>query len=242
MKTKIINYEPGSKGDFITNFLNGKISFEKNGQSSASAGTESRVYGQGLINSELDKYVDLLLNSSFKEKYISSHSIIYLTDDLLNKLSEKYNLYHICVDSNWQKQVNIDIIFKVFIKPLHQSLIEKSKKMYGEETASKLKYNIDLQIANTVKNITDQDRIDFVNFFIERNVFFNNKNPLIKQVNYNDLFAEPFDGIAYLMESNNKKFKSSFYKPILQKTFLPKTIDAFGHTFNIEDLGYRYYI
>jgi hypothetical protein len=242
MKTKIINYDPGSKGDFIVNFLNDKISFELLGQSSASAGSDTRTYGQSLLNSELGKYVDLLLQSDYQEEYISSHSIIYMNNEMLSRLYQKYDLYHIYVEEEWQQHVNIDIMFKVFTKPIHISLVEKSKKLFEKNVFEKLEYVIDFQLLQMSKDITNENRFEFINFYIKNNRFFNTKNTFVKSLNYSKIFTSTFSDLENLLSSSNKKFDKDLYIAALKKSFLPKTIDAFGKTFNIEELGYRYYI
>ncbi len=242
MKTKIINYEPGSKGDFIINFLNDKISFEKLGQSSASAGAETRVIGQSLPNDQLDKYVDILLEKDYEEPFISTHSLTDMTDSMLSRLSQKYELYHINIDDNWRVQANIDYIFKVLIREVHPSLVEKEKRLFDlEKDFGKIEYIIDLKYIAAKIPVNDQNRIKWM-MSISKEIPKINISSLINSLSYNDLFSEPFIAVRSLRDMIGKTFDEQLYRFVLKQSFLPKTIKVFNHTFNLEDMGYRYYI
>lgn len=243
MKTKIINYEPGAKGDFVINFLNDKLLFESLGQSSASAGSDTRVIAQGLPNDQLDQYVDILLDKDYEEHFISSHSLHLMSTNMLQRLKQKYDLYHILIDTEWKEQVNIDGAFKMLIKEAHPSLIEKYQsdlKFFNVDIDS-IKYNIDLKYIHMRIPISNESRIMYLKRLIKENRAAD-INPLIECLPYKEMFLEPFDSVKKLRESIDKKFDETFFKFSLKQSFLPKTIDAFGHTFNIEELGYRYYI
>lgn len=244
MKTKIINYRGGSKGDFIINFLNNKISFRTLGQSASSAGTDTRSFGQSLLDHQMHQYVDLMLKTNYKESFVSSHSLTKLSVDLLQSLSTKYDLYHIVVEQGWQRQVNIDFSFKALSKEIHPSLVarERNKKIMSEHDINNLKYNIDIFLPSRNLSMNDDNRIKVMLEMIE--LIHDDKNTcdLINHISYDSLFVEPFSDARELADSIGKKFDERFYKGLVKKSFLPKQVSAFGETFDVENLGYRYYI
>jgi hypothetical protein len=243
MRPKIINYIGGSKGDFIINFLNNKISFRSLGQSGSSAGTDTRSFGQSLPNDQLYRYVDVMIDTTYKEPFVSSHSLTNMSDDLLHTLLEKYDLYHIVVEPEWQKQVNIDFMFKVWSKKIHHSLIEKLKntKETDEDKLKEIEYNIDIVLFSKDLPLNDKNRL---NIMLEMNNLnhVRDVSRMINPICYSKLFVDPFVDVQILCETIGKRFNERFYRELLKKSFLPREITVFGHTFDVEKLGYRYYI
>ena len=250
-KKIILNFQPGSKGDLLINFLNGKINIDTDGRSMVpnesllSRDLEEKFIGNLIEEDYFEKTFVQLLNEH-PEKVIPSHIIKNLRKEYIELLCKNFVIFDIEIHSDFLLQAKIDLIFKNFIKPISKNL----KIYYANKAKNKswknIKYLIDVLLLSELDKITNKDRIEKIYSYIDHykkkiDRIEPNNIDFLTTINYNKLFLEPYSDVKMLCDFVGINFNIDIWKNAVQNSFLPEEIHCFETIFKPYELGYRRY-
>jgi hypothetical protein len=254
---KIIEYCPGAKGDFLTNWMAGKIELDELGRSNPTAHFFKQITAEsyGKIKSDFvqqesagQTIIDLFNSDANKHlPVVPGHATTFLPDDVKNFINLNYQVYKINCDQSVMQTVEIERIIKQECRPCRYSTsfrIDNTDSRYY-----KIQYWMDIWLLNNnieLSNQTRADRVDVLLNQVEKNIafspslqyFLSPENYSIENtihLQYCDLYLDfNLDNRLFLADTDILA-----YQQAVDKTWLPNDFRMFGGVWDLSKFGYR---
>ena len=239
----IIEYNGGSKGDFLTNFLCKTNNIVYNGLSQDTGNDTYFLKTIGLRDSPSTDE-DALIAQFYKHSNrtaLPCHRTDIFPDKLKKVIQQHRQTYKIVYSDKFLKTVQLEGFFKQCTRV---SVFEHVRSWIAPSLHQRLQhmeYWIDVELANLECDLTNENRIarleQLLSGYPSNTEYY--RNPLVVGIpgtiilNYQDLYID-FNLDNRLFAGYDKKL----FRQLVAKTWLPETIPAFGKTWVPKDYGY----
>jgi len=242
MTKYLLDYSCGQKGDFLSNFLNGKdLRIENNFNKSFPDDINLK-----LLSTLIEKNKNSILEETLSKDFLvcSGHNLDIIGSDILNQYDCK--IIKLITEEKYINTSFIECVIK------HNTALTNiaSTIRYGDGSAKenfklykKVKYHIDATLIIENIEITDANRrARILQMIKNREIRFSHKDNIYKTVwkvlNYSDVYVNSNFDLLYEI---CPKFDEKYFIECLEKTWLPDKIDLFGEMVDLRELGYRDY-
>jgi len=236
MKKFLLNYNPGSKGDFLTNFFNTKQFFSDN------LLNKSKVFGPSLHRS----FNNIEFENVIKKDFVMccGHRCHLFSYDIMKKYNCSF--IQLNVEEFYMKTVAVEYIFKTAFHKFSVFDFLKDQNNFYKENFTKFKkieYFIDIDLIKKELEINDFNRrieleykLNNLNDLIDEIKQHNNATPSYASViNYEQIYIKK--NYFFFFETF-KDFDENLFNNLLKKTWLPEKFNIFGKLWQPKDYGY----
>lgn len=236
----IIEYDGGTKGDFLTNFLCGTNYIGHNGLSNNDNNFLKTIGLRDSSQTSEDAIVQLFYKSA-DSIALPCHRTDIFTDKLKEFIQQHCQTYKIVYSDKFLKTVHIEELVKQCTRPTVFEDISSWISTSLHQQLQHMEYWIDVELANLKHDLTNQNRIARLEKRLKGNTFRAEyyRNPLVVGIpgtiilNYQDLYID-FNLDNALFAGHDK----TLFRQLTAKTWLPETVTAFGKTWVPRDYGY----
>lgn len=266
MERYLLDYNPGSKGDFLCNFLNNidiDNNLDKNNRSRNNYSFlkhEPTLWNENFDRIKYENDFRIFLEEYEYLKIFPCHMAWNIPLDIL----EKYNIkiIHLYVEEYYRKSS----LLESYIKNLFVEINPKKRKKID---TNKIEYNFDIILLDNDLEINNKNRVymsDLLftgirnnnldeifkeyrvfNYFFDKPSFFkqhdiikenidNNHNKKSSYVTYSDLWIKK--DFSHLQEILEFDFNKDLLANNISKTWLPEEFNLWGKTWRMKDYGY----